>query len=177
MLRGRKRKKMKILESMYSKIKTFDNFNITSKNQKAFNIARQLAERENFELENIIYIYGPTGSGKSHLLSAIGNAISIMEKYNLIYTTAYDFVTNIILAIRESPEAQVTYQNKLRSADILLIDDIQYLVGRESVTETFFMIVDYLVSGGKLVIITGDTEPSNYHLDERLKRRLHREWS
>lgn len=164
---------METLESMYSKNKTFDNFNVTSKNQKAFNIARQLAERENFELENIIYIYGSTGSGKSHLLSAIGNAVSKnMEKYNLIYITAYDFVTNIILTIRESPEAQVTYQNKLRSADILLIDDIQYLVDRESSTETFFMIVDYLVSGGKLVIITGDTEPGNYHLNERLKRRL-----
>ena len=76
------------------------------------------------------------------------------------------------MSIRESPETQNAYEKRLRSADILLIDDIQYLVGRGSSAEMLFANIDYLLAKGKLIVVTGDVEPNELNWDERYKRRL-----
>lgn len=152
---------------------TFDTFVVGNNNRFAH--AAALAVGDNpAKTYNPLYIYGGVGLGKTHLMQAVGNRIlQKNHNMNIVYVTSEQFTNHLINSIRDGKNDP--FRNKYRSADALLIDDIQFIAKKERVQEEFFHTFNTLYENGKQIIITSDTPPRDIpFLEDRLKSRF--EW-
>ena len=152
---------------------TFDNFIVGSSNKFAHAACTAVAANPAMNY-NPLFIYGPSGLGKTHLLYAITNEIKRKKPAaKIIYIRGEDFTTQFIEALA----AQMTneFRNKYRSCDVLLIDDIQFIAGKTSTQEEFFHTFNALYEEHKQIILTSDRPPRDMKtLEDRLKTRF--EW-
>lgn len=159
------------LGSPLSKRFRFDNFVIGKPNEFAHAAARRIAEADNVPF-NPLYLYGGVGLGKTHLMHAI--AWHIRERdpsRRVIYLSAEKFMYQFIRALRFKDT--MSFKEQFRSADVLLIDDVQFICGKESTQEEFFHTFNALVDHDRQVVISGDRSPSDLDaMEERLRSRL-----
>lgn len=137
---------------------TFNNFVIGSSNRFAASQALQIAESP-YAVLNPLYIFGEVGLGKTHLMTAIGHFVLDNDiNKNVVYTTAQQFTEDFFYYTNiPKGKAQIeTFYNYYRSADVLLVDDIQFLDGKTSTQEEFFKVFDYLHSHNKQIVLTSD---------------------
>lgn len=154
-----------------SQAMTFDNFVEGKSNQLARASALQVSENPGCSF-NPLFIYGSSGLGKTHLMHAIGN--SILEKRpnaHVVYLTSENFVNDLVNALRNN---QINdFKTFYRTADALLIDDIQFFAGKTRSMEEFFHTFNTLLEGQKQIILTSDKFPRNVEgIDDRLRTRL-----
>lgn len=151
---------------------TFDNFIKGEGNQLARAAAIAVAEQPGGTSFNPLFIYGGVGLGKTHLIQAIGNHVIINKKAKrVLYTTAEKFTTEFVDSIKKGNTNEFTAF--YRKVDILIIDDIQFLSGKESTTDTFFHIFNSLYQLGKQIVLSSDKPPKSLAgIDERLISRF-----
>jgi chromosomal replication initiator protein len=152
---------------------SFETFVVGSCNQFAHAAAQAVADSPS-KTYNPLYIYGGVGLGKTHLMCAIGHRVKEMNRHlRLCYISAEKFMNELINAIRY--DKTLTFREKYRSMDILLIDDIQFIAGKERTQEEFFHTFNALYDGQKQIIISSDCPPREIPtLEERLHSRF--EW-
>ena len=150
---------------------TFENFVIGSNNRDAF-LAANFAV-ENPARSNPIFLYSKSGLGKTHLLQAIGNAYSNKyPEYNVLYITSDDFVSEFIKYVKGNKDSE-NLKDFFSTIDMLLVDDIQFLAGKEETQIMFFNVFNLLVSRGKQIVLTSDRAPSELKgLQDRLVSRF-----
>ena len=152
---------------------TFENFIKGPSNQFAYAAAQAVAANPSGAY-NPLFIYGPSGLGKTHLLNAIQVEIKKNHPdFNIVYVDCEMFTNEIITAVKTATTEQ--FRQKYRKADVLLIDDIQFLAGKESTQEEFFHTFNVLHSAGKQIILSSDKPPKELEtLEERFRSRF--EW-
>ena len=155
----------------------FDNFVVGSSNRLAYVSAMSVAENPG-KIHNPLFIYGKSGLGKTHLMHAIGNYITQHSHKKVLYTTSDMFMTDYTgIADISNLDNQIEYannfKNKYRNVDVLIIDDIQFLVGAEKTQQEFFNTFNYLQQSNKQIIISSDKSPDDLKkLEERLRSRF-----
>ena len=150
---------------------TFDSFVVGSSNQYAYTIAKSIAEKPGV-VYNPVFIYGPTGLGKTHLIHAIGNYSQANGK-TVIYATIEQFMNDFTYNLRN--QSMERFRDKYRNCDILLIDDTQFLSNKIQTQEEFFHTFNELHSSGKQIVLTSDKPPKSINgLEDRLQSRF--EW-
>ena len=152
---------------------TFENFIVGSSNKFAHAACIAVADRP-AQAYNPLFIYGPSGLGKTHLLYAITNELKKkIDNVRVIYIKGEDFTNQMIDSL--SRQAMNEFRDKYRSCDVLLIDDIQFIAGKTSTQEEFFHTFNALHEAGKQIIMTSDRPPREIKtLEDRLKTRF--EW-
>jgi chromosomal replication initiator protein len=152
---------------------TFDDYIVGGSNRFAHAAARAVAERP-AQTYNPLFIYGGVGLGKTHLLHAVGHAVNRdYPDYRVVYTTSERFMNEMIKAIREGSTEE--FRDHYRGVDVLLIDDIQFIAGKESTQEEFFHTFNALHDSGKQIVISCDKPPKALNpLEDRLRSRF--EW-
>ena len=153
---------------------TFENFIVGDSNRHAYATCLAVADlpcQDNF---NPLFIYGGSGLGKTHLMQSIAHYIlQNYENTNVLYTTSEIFTNDIIDAIQKNKTDE--FRDKYRRVDVLLIDDIQEIIGRERTQQEFFNTFNYLYEAKKQIIISSDKPPKEIKsLEERLRSRF--EW-
>ncbi|MBR4435675.1 MAG: chromosomal replication initiator protein DnaA [Clostridia bacterium] len=150
---------------------TFDTFVKGESNRFAYAAAFAVAESP-FNAYNPLFIYGGVGLGKTHLMQAIGHYIaSENPDFKILYTTSENFINDVVFSIGKNDRQSL--QNKYRSLDVLLIDDIQFIGGKDATELEFFNVFNDLKNAGKQIIITSDKPPKDVPLlEERLKTRI-----
>ncbi len=154
----------------------FDTFVVGSNNKLAHSAALAAAESPG-EVYNPLYIYGGAGLGKTHLMHSIGHFILEKNpKMKVLYVTSENFTNEVISCIRSGDALKMNnMRDKYRTVDILMIDDIQFIIGKESTQEEFFHTFNTLHSAGKQIILSSDKPPKDMEtLEERLRSRF--EW-
>ena len=157
---------------------TFDTFVVGGNNNFAHAASLAVAESPG-EIYNPLFLYGGVGLGKTHLMHSIAHFI--LEKdptKKVLYVTSETFTNELIEALksgRSSNEPMSTFKKKYRDIDVLLVDDIQFIIGKESTQEEFFHTFNHLHSNGKQIIISSDKPPKDIEtLEARLRTRF--EW-
>lgn len=153
---------------------TFDTFVVGDNNNLAHAASLAVAESPG-EIYNPLFIYGGVGLGKTHLMHAIGNfVITNNPSLKVKYVTSEVFTNELIESIRkDKSNSNVAFREKYRNVDILLIDDIQFLIGKEMTQDEFFHTFNTLVGSKKHVVISSDRSPQDFvTLEERLKSRF-----
>lgn len=152
---------------------TFDNFVVGESNRFAYSEARQVANSP-YALFNPLYIMGDVGLGKTHLMMAIGHYIlDNNPNANVIYTSTQQFADDYFRATsRKDREEMIKFADYYRGADVLLVDDIQFLEGKQATQEEFFKYFDYLHEHNKQIIVTSDRVATDLKLMARLKSRF-----
>ena len=152
---------------------TFDTFVVGNSNRFAHAAALAVGN-EPGKAYNPLFLYGGVGLGKTHLMHSIGNRIlENSNTTNLLYVTSEKFTNQLINAIKDNKNE--VFRNKYRSIDVLLIDDIQFIAGKERVQEEFFHTFNSLYEDRKQIIISSDKPPRDIQfLEDRLKSRF--EW-
>lgn len=150
---------------------TFENFVVGSANRLAHAACQAVAEKP-ARAYNPLFVYGGVGLGKTHLLHAIGNSCHA-RGLNVLYVSSEEFTNEIINAIRT--HTTQAFREKYRSADVLLVDDIQFIAGKESTQEEFFHTFNTLYGQDKQIIVSSDRPPKALvTLEERMRSRF--EW-
>ncbi len=158
----------------------FENFVVGTNNNMAHSACLAVAESLGKDF-NPLFIYGGSGLGKTHLLHSIGHYI--IENYNnkkVLYVTSEEFTNEVVESIRQGQSnsninSMSKLREKYRNIDVLLIDDIQFIIGRTATQEEFFHTFNALHSAGKAIIISSDKHPKEINvLDERYRSRF--EW-
>ncbi len=152
---------------------TFDNFVVGPSNRFAHGAAIAVSNNPG-QVYNPLFIYGPPGVGKTHLLYAIANGIrKAKPDANVVYIKGDQFTNELIEAIKGGKN--IEFRNKYREADLFLIDDIQFIAGKESTQEEFFHTFNKLYEEHKQIVMTSDRKPSDMlTLEDRLRTRF--EW-
>ncbi len=152
---------------------TFETF-VVGNNNRFAHAAALAVGNEPGKSYNPLFIYGGVGLGKTHLMHAIGNRIlENNSKSNILYVTSEKFTNQLINAIKDSKTEM--FRNKYRNIDVLLIDDIQFIAGKDRIQEEFFHTFNTLREDGKQIIISSDKPPRDIEfLEDRLKSRF--EW-
>ena len=154
---------------------TFDTFVVGSSNKFAYSAAQAVADAPGKPKGyNPLFIYGESGLGKTHLLYAIAHSIHArFPDYRIVYIKGDAFTNELIAAIREGKNQE--FREKYRSADVFLMDDVQFIAGRDSSQEEMFHTFNSLYENGKQIVFTADRPPKEMlRLDDRLKTRF--EW-
>lgn len=150
---------------------TFNSFVVGSSNQYAYTAAKSIAEKPGL-IYNPVFIYGPTGLGKTHLIHSIGNYIQEQGK-TVIYATIEQFMNDFTYNIKN--QTMDRFREKYRNCDVLLIDDTQFLSNKIQTQEEFFHTFNELHAAGKQIVLTSDKPPKMINgLEERLQSRF--EW-
>lgn len=152
---------------------TFDRFVVGPSNRFAHAAAVAVANKP-AEAYNPLFIHGPSGLGKTHLLYAIAGEINRLHPdFNIVYIKGDQFTNELISSLQEGQ--RVEFRNKYRSADLFLVDDIQFIAGKEATQEEFFHTFNTLYENHKQIVMTSDRPPSDIlRLEDRLKTRF--EW-
>lgn len=167
----------KISKSGLTSKYTFENYITGKNNQLATAIAKAVAEKPG-EIYNPVFIYSGVGLGKTHLMQAIGNFILKNKPgMKVIYTTGESFTNEMIDAIQSGKGkgryASNDFRNKYRKADVFLIDDIQFIAGKDATQEEFFHTFNALYLSQKQIVITSDKPPKDFtNLEERISSRF-----
>jgi chromosomal replication initiator protein len=154
---------------------TFDTFVVGKPNEFAYACARRVAESPATQGFNPLFLYGGVGLGKTHLMHAIAWELSSKPRGNkpvtMAYMSAEKFMYRFINALRN--QSTLEFKNELRSVDVLMIDDLQFLIGKDNTQEEFFHTFNALVDAGKQIVISADKSPSDLSgLEDRLRTRL-----
>ena len=150
--------------------KTFDSFIIADTNSMAYGAAYSVAENPG-EIANPLFIYGRSGLGKTHLLLAIMNYVnSNYPNKKVYYAPATNLVEDYVNSLNDRD--WTNFNKKYRGVDMLLLDDVQYLEGKEETTNEFFKIFNEMITQKKHVVLSSDRAPKDINLDERLKSRF-----
>ena len=153
---------------------TFDNYVVGNSNRLAFVAARAVAEAPG-TIHNPLFIYGRSGIGKTHLMQAIGNYIKDHSKLKVLYTTSNEFrdeFTGIATSNNKMGYSNA-FKDKYRNVDVLIIDDIQFLVEAEKTQQEFFHTFNALHQANKQIIISSDKSPDDLKkIEERLRSRF-----
>ena len=150
---------------------TFDKFITGPSNELAFASAKRIAQSEKFDF-NPLFLYGGVGLGKTHLMHSIAWEISTNNPgAKVLYLSAERFMFQFIKSLRQKDT--MSFKQKFRSVDVLILDDIQFMVGKNSTQEEFFHTFNSLLDLNKKVILSSDRAPSDLEgFDERIKSRL-----
>lgn len=154
----------------------FDTFVVGNNNRFAHSASLAVAESPG-EFYNPLYIYGGPGLGKTHLIQSIGHYILDQNpERRVLYVTSEEFTNEVIESIRSGNPASMTkLREKYRTVDVLMVDDIQFIIGKESTQEEFFHTFNVLHSARKQIILSSDKPPKELEtLEERIKSRF--EW-
>jgi len=169
-----KQKESKPMFIEYNPQFTFDRFVVGPSNRFAHAAAIAVANETAGVSYNPLFIHGPSGLGKTHLLYAIAGEINYRHpEYNIVYIKGDQFTNELITALQEG--RNVEFRNKYRNADLFLMDDVQFIAGKESTQEEFFHTFNTLYENRKQIVLTSDRPPSDLlRLEDRLKTRF--EW-
>ncbi|HEX5518247.1 MAG TPA: DnaA/Hda family protein, partial [Pseudolabrys sp.] len=138
---------------------TFDSFVVGKANEVAYNAARTLAEGGPLGF-NPLFLHGGTGLGKTHLMHAIGqDYLARHPGTRVVYMSAEKFMFEFVAAMRAKDT--FSFKQWLRSADVLMIDDVQFIAGKESTQEEFFHTMNELISAGRRLVISADRSPQD----------------
>ncbi len=150
---------------------TFDRFVVGKPNEFAYAAAQRVSEAISVPF-NPLFLYGGVGLGKTHLMHAIAWNIRRSDPARtVIYLSAEKFMYRFIRALRE--QTTVDFKEQFRSVDVLMIDDVQFIAGKDSTQEEFFHTFNALVDQGRQIVLSADKSPSNLEgIEERLKSRL-----
>ncbi|HWI86782.1 MAG TPA: chromosomal replication initiator protein DnaA [Sphingomonas sp.] len=156
-----------VLDPRYS----FDSFVVGKANELAYNAARTLAEGGKLGF-NPLFLHGGTGLGKTHLMHAIGQEYRIRHPdAQILYMSAEKFMFEFVSALRAKDTH--SFKQRLRAADVLLIDDVQFIAGKDSTQEEFFHTMNELISAGRRLVISADRSPQNLDgIESRILSRL-----
>jgi len=151
---------------------TFDTFVVGKPNEFAHACARRVAERPASPGFNPLFLYGGVGLGKTHLMHAIAWAIREQHPGRTVaYMSAEKFMYRFIAALRS--QNTMEFKESLRSVDVLMIDDLQFLIGKDNTQEEFFHTFNALVDAGKQIVVSSDKPPSDLSgIEDRLRTRL-----
>ncbi len=152
---------------------TFDNFVVGSSNQLAQAAAYAVAQHP-AELYNPLFLFGPSGLGKTHLLFAIMNEVrKLHPNFNILYVTSEEFTNELIDALALRQNRNLAFKEKYRNVDMLLVDDVHFIAGKYSVQEEFFHTFNALYNEKKQIILTSDRPPRDIsYLESRLLTRF-----
>ena len=153
---------------------TFDTFIVGGSNQFAYAACTSIARGDGSgNTYNPLFIYGPSGLGKTHLLMAIAHEMKKRDPdLNIIYVTGETFTNELIEAIQQKKDTS-DFHGKYRSADVLLVDDVQFIGGKESTQEEFFHTFNILHAAGKQIVLTSDRPPKDIRiLEDRIRTRF-----
>ena len=149
---------------------TFDQFVTAKSNQIAYSICRETANNLGQSKNNPLFIYGATGLGKTHLMQAIAHEI-LKQGKSFYYFTSDKFVNQLVHSLRTQKIDE--FKDKIKKADLLIIDDIHVIAGKQKSSEQFLLLLNDFMSKNKQVILASDKHPSALtDFDERLKSRL-----
>lgn len=151
---------------------TFDNFIVGDCNRFAYASAFSVAENPGMRQKNPLYLWGNSGLGKTHLMKAIGYKVKqLFPNKKILFTTCEEFVNAYVFSLKN--ENYESFRNKYRNVDVLLIDDIQFLINKIETQKEFFNTFETLISSGKQIVITCDKSPKMLpELDPRLTSRF-----
>ncbi len=150
---------------------TFDTFVVGKPNELAHAAAKRVAEGGPVTF-NPLFLYGGVGLGKTHLMHAIAWELqSRRPELNVVYLSAEQFMYRFVQALRE--RRMMDFKEMFRSVDVLMVDDVQFIAGKDSTQEEFFHTFNALVDQNKQIVISGDRAPGEIeHLEDRIKSRL-----
>lgn len=155
---------------------TFENFVIGESNRMAYSMAVAVAEEPGRQMLNPLFIYGKSGLGKTHLMRAIQNYLAeTRPEMETVYVDSADFLSGYVEATLAHDKEKTSFKNfksHYQDANILLIDDIQYLQGKEQTLDIVFQIFNHMVDEGKQVVLSADRAPKNITMDERYQSRF-----
>ncbi len=158
-----------VLDTRFS----FDAFVVGKPNEFAYACARRVAEQPACQGFNPLFLYGGVGLGKTHLMHSIGLELTRRDHARplaVIYMSAEKFMYRFIAALRA--KSTMDFKESMRSVDVLMVDDVQFLIGKDSTQEEFFHTFNALVDAGKQIVISSDKSPSELDVEHRLRTRL-----
>lgn len=150
---------------------TFETLAVSDSNRLAFESAKNVAKNPGRSY-NPLFIYGPVGVGKTHLMQAVANEVYSQDPNNkIIYITSEEFTNEVVEAIRTNDTARM--KKKFRSANLLIIDDVQFIAGKDRVQEELFHTFNSLIDSGAQIVLSSDRPPSEIKkLEARLSSRF-----
>ena len=156
---------------------TFDGFVVGKPNEFAYACARRVAEQPSSAGFNPLFLYGGVGLGKTHLMHAIAWELTTASEASgrrpvtVAYMSAEKFMYRFITALRS--QSTMEFKEQHRSVDVLMVDDLQFLIGKDNTQEEFFHTFNALVDAGKQIVVSADKSPSDLSgLEDRLRTRL-----